>query len=470
MRSEDGPNGGMSVRMQVEVIETSSLGDRSYVVVGDDAVVVIDPQRDIDRITRLLGDRAGRITHVLETHLHNDYVTGGLELSRATGAEYVVPAGDEQLGYPARRVRDGDLIEAGDFSLRVVHTPGHTREHVSYVLTAASGEAVGVFTGGSMLFDTTGRTDLLGAEHAHELTVDQYRSVRRLASELPADAAVYPTHGFGSFCSADTAGRDASTVGEQRRTNPALTKDEETFVAELLAGLSDYPAYYEHMGVINRNGPEAVDLSEPAPVDPAELRRRIEAGEWVVDLRSRTAFAAGHLGGSYGFELSDSFITYLGWLYAWGEPLTLIGDDADQIGTARRELVRIGVDDVRGAATGDIQKLADGSELRSYRVADFGALVTEIRRDDVAVLDVRREDEFRDSHVLKAINIPVHELTRRLDELPDAEIWVHCASGYRASVAASILDKYGRTAVLVDDKFGAAEELGLTEARKSAGP
>jgi hydroxyacylglutathione hydrolase len=416
--------------MRVEVIETSSLGDRSYVVVDDHAAVVIDPQRDIDRVTELLGENTERITHVLETHLHNDYVTGGLELSRLTGAEYVVPGGDDELGYPARRVTDGDVIDAGDFSLRVVHTPGHTREHVSYVLNDASGQTLGVFTGGSMLFDTTGRTDLLGADHTHELSVDQYRSVRRLAAELPADAEVYPTHGFGSFCSADASGRDFSTVGEQRESNPALTQDEEAFVDELLASLSEYPAYYEHMGV----------------------------------MRSRTVFAAGHLSGSYGFELSDSFITYLGWLYAWGEPLTLIGQDGDQIATARRELVRIGVDDVRGAATGDIKKLAGESELRSYRVADFAALVDEIHRGDVAVLDVRRDDEFRDGHVRKAINIPVHELTGRLGELPDGEIWVHCASGYRASVAASILDKHGLTTVLVDDKFGSAEELGLTDA------
>ncbi|GFG65224.1 MBL fold metallo-hydrolase [Mycobacterium kubicae] len=448
--------------MRVEIIETSSLGDRSYVVVDDDAVVVIDPQRDIDRVLELLGDNARRITHVLETHLHNDYVTGGLELSRVTGAEYVLPRGDD-VGYPARRVQDGDTIDAGSFTLRVIHTPGHTREHVSYALRDASGRTVGVFTGGSMLYDTTGRTDLLGHDHTHDLSVDQYRSVRRLAAELPADAQVYPTHGFGSFCSADASGRDSSTVGEQRSSNPALTKDEETFVEELMNNLSAYPAYYEHMGVINRNGPEAVSLSAPVPVDPAELRRRIEAGEWVVDLRSRTAFAAGHLGGSYGFELSDSFVTYLGWLYAWGQPLTLIGDDADQIATARRELVRIGVDEVRGAASGDIEQLAGDAGLRSYRVADFAALVDEIRRPDVAVLDVRRDDEFRDSHVLKAINIPIHELAGRLDELPDAEIWVHCASGYRASVAASILDKHGRSTVLVDDKYAAAEELGLTE-------
>jgi hydroxyacylglutathione hydrolase len=227
--------------MRVEIIETSSLGDRSYVVIDAQIAVVVDPQRDIDRVLELVGDHDARITHLLETHLHNDYVTGGLELSRVIDAEYVVPTGDD-IGYPARRVSDGDVIDTGAFTLRVLHTPGHTREHVSYVLADASGCKVGVFTGGSMLFDSIGRTDLLGDEQARELSSAQFRSVRRLAAELPDEAEVYPTHGFGSFCSATAVGRDSSTVGEQRDANPALTQDEESFVDELLAGLSEYPA------------------------------------------------------------------------------------------------------------------------------------------------------------------------------------------------------------------------------------
>ena len=171
-------------------------------------------------MTELIGEHHARITHVLETHLHNDYVTGGLELARASGAVYVVPAG-EDVGYPACRVSDGDVIDAGAYELRVIHTPGHTREHVSYALEDGSGRIVGAFTGGSMLFDSTGRTDLLGDDHTHALTVDQYKSVRRLAAELPAEAEVYPTHGFGSFCSATAVGRDSSIVGEQRQVNPA---------------------------------------------------------------------------------------------------------------------------------------------------------------------------------------------------------------------------------------------------------
>ena len=447
--------------MDVLIIETSGLGDRSYLVSDGDTAVVVDPQRDIDRVLALADDRGVRITHVLETHIHNDYVTGGLELSRTTGAEYVVPAG-EDVGYQRRAVTDGDIIDAGSIQLQVMHTPGHTHHHASYVLRDLTSATIGVFTGGSMLYGTTGRTDLLGEAHTHALTHAQYHSVRRLADELPADTPVYPTHGFGSFCSATPASGDSSTIGEQRTSNPALTQDERTYVNELLAGLSDYPAYYAHMGVINRAGPDPVDLSLPKPVDPQELRRRIEAGEWVVDLRNRVAFAAGHLGGTLGFELSNSFVTYLGWLHSWGAPLTLIGEDTDQIADARRELVRIGIDELDGAAVGDIHTLGDGTELRSYRVADFAKLAQVLGNDNLTILDVRRHDEYDRSRIRGALNVPLHELIDRIGEVPGGEVWVHCASGYRSSIAASIIDTPGRTVVLVDDVFAAAEKLGIT--------
>ena len=329
--------------MNVSIIETTGLGDRSYLISEGGVAVVVDPQRDIDRVLDLARDAGVRITHVLETHVHNDYVTGGLELAHVTGAEYVVPAGDD-VAYQRRAIHDGDVIDAGPIRLQAVHTPGHTHHHISYILRDDTGSAIGVFTGGSMLHGTTGRTDLIGEEHTHELTHAQFHSVRRLADELPDETEVYPTHGFGSFCSATPGSGDTSTIADQRTNNPALTQDEQTYVDELIAGLSAYPAYYAHMGVINSQGPAPVDLSPAAQVHPEELRRRIDAGEWVVDLRHRTAFAAGHLDGTLAFELSASFVTYLGWLYTWGVPLTLIGDDHDQIAAAQRELVRIGVD------------------------------------------------------------------------------------------------------------------------------
>ncbi|MEO3757756.1 MBL fold metallo-hydrolase [Mycobacterium sp. B14F4] len=448
--------------MNVSIIETSGLGDRSYIADEDGVAVVVDPQRDIDRVLELADELGVRITHVLETHLHNDYVTGGLELSRVTGAEYVVPAGDD-VDYLRRAVADGDIIDAGPMQLQAVHTPGHTHHHISYVLRDRDGATVGVFTGGSMLHGTTGRTDLLGEEHTQELTHAQFRSVHRLADELPDDTQVYPTHGFGSFCSATPSSGDSSTIAEQRRSNPALTKDEQTYVDELIAGLSAYPAYYAHMGVINKQGPPPVDLSTPEPVDPDELRRRINAGEWVVDLRNRTAFAAGHLDGTLAFELSDSFVNYLGWLYRWGAPLTLIGDDKQQIVDARRELVRIGVDNVTGSAVGEVSRFSDGVPLRSYRVADFGELAGVLGRDDLVVLDVRQHGEHEEGHIAGAVNIPLHELADRINEVPAGEVWVHCESGYRSSIAASMLDREHRDVVLVDDSFDTARELKLAE-------
>ena len=447
--------------MDVSIIETSGLGDRSYLVSDGSVGVVVDPQRDIDRVLALAHDRGVQITHILETHIHNDYVTGGLELARTVDAEYVVPTGDD-VGYERRAVGDGDIIDAGPIHLQVMHTPGHTHHHVSYVLRDTAGATHGVFTGGSMLFGTTGRTDLLGEQHTQELTHAQYHSVRRLADELPADTKVYPTHGFGSFCAATPATGDCSTVGQQRTTNPALTHDEQSYVDELLAGLAAYPAYYAHMGVINTQGPPPVDLSLPKPVDPNELRRRIEDGEWVVDLRERTAFAAGHLGGTLGFELSDSFVTYLGWLYQWGAPLTLIGENEDQVADARRELVRIGIDDLAGAAVGEIHTLVAGTALRSYRVADFAELAQARAARTITVLDVRQRNEYDESHIDGAINIALHELPDHLDTLPNGEIWVHCASGYRASIAASLIDRPERTTVLVNDEFDNAKDTDIT--------
>ena len=224
-----------------------------------------------------------------------------------------------------------------------------------------------------MLFGAVGRTDLISPADTEPLTRAQYRSVRRLAAELPDQVAVYPTHGFGSFCSATPTTGGASTIGAQRRSNLALTSDEDEFVKGLMAGLTAYPRYYAHMGPANRSGPAAPDLTAPRRADPAELRRRIDAGEWVVDLRQRRAFAAGHISGTISVELGDPFATYLGWTMPWGQPLTLIGDHSGQVADACRQLVRIGVDQLAAAAAGPTGDLADG-RMGRYDVRDFPAL------------------------------------------------------------------------------------------------
>ncbi len=441
--------------MQIDIIETTGLGDRSYLVSADGVGAVIDPQRDIDRVLDLARRRGVRIALVLETHLHNDYLTGGLELSGHVGADYVVPAGDT-VAYQRVPAADGDVLEAGPLRFRVLHTPGHTHHHVSYVLTDASGDVQAVFTGGSMLYGSTGRTDLVGPQHTDELTHAQYRSVRRLADELPAGTPVFPTHGFGSFCSATPTSGDSSTVGEQAAVNPALTQDEQSFVDELIAGLTAIPAWYSHMGPGNAAGPTPVDLSIPRPVDTAELAERLAAGEWVIDLRTRTAFAHGHLPGALNFELAiANFVTYVGWLVPWGAPLTLIGETEQQVADARRELVRIGIDRLAGAAVGSPEELAAGRQLASYPVTDFAGLAKTMASDpELVVVDARRADERAGGGVRGSRHIPIHELVDRIDEVPDGDVWVYCGSGYRASIAASLLARTGRRPVLVDGSYG----------------
>ena len=457
-------------------IDTPTLGDRSYLAHDGLVGVVVDPQRDIDRVVALAERERVSITHVFETHIHNDYVTGGLALARVTGASYFVNSADD-VSFDRTPVSGGDVVEVSPtMRVRAIATPGHTYTHLSYALETATTpgaafEAVGVFTGGSLLFGATGRPDLLGQEHTHDLVHHQFTSAHRLADELPDHTHVLPTHGFGSFCSAGSTGEATastigSTIGSESRLNPALTQAEDRWVADTLAGLDAHPAYYVHMAPANRAGPAAPDLSAPAVADTDTLATRIAAGEWVVDLRSRVAFAAGHVTGTLNFGLDDQFATYLGWLIPWGTPLTLLGDSPDQVAAAQRELVRIGIDRLEGAATGTPDQWTD-RPLGRFERARFADLAQVRHHRRVAVLDVRRVNEFTTGHLDGAVNIPLHELLARIDDVPAGEVWVHCAAGYRASVAASVLAARGVLVVAVDDSFddnAAASGLSLTAA------
>ncbi|NUT03566.1 MAG: MBL fold metallo-hydrolase [Hamadaea sp.] len=439
----------------VMAIDTPTLGDRSYLVHDGEVAFVVDPQRDIDRVLDLAADAGVRITHVFETHVHNDYVTGGRALADATGAAYHVNAADA-VEFDRTPIADGDEVRVGD-ELRVtaLATPGHTFTHLSYSLSER-GRQVAVFTGGSLLFGSVGRPDLLGPEHTQDLVRLQHASAHRLAAEVPGSADLYPTHGFGSFCAATQSSASSSTLDTEKATNPVLSQTEEEFVRGILAGLDAWPAYYAHMAAINSAGPSAPDLSPPARADAEQLRRRIADGEWVVDLRNRTAFAAGHVFGSLNFGADGNFATYLGWLIPWGTPVTLLGETPDQVADAQRELVRIGIDRPAAHATGDPREWTGDQPPATYPRATFAELAKVRHHRPIVVLDVRRNLEWQESHVPGAVHIPLHELPRRLADVPDGEVWVHCASGYRASIAASLLHAAGREVVHVDGDYASA--------------
>ena len=450
----------MSTSPTIVTIDTPTLGDRSYLVHDGVVAFVVDPQRDIDRVLDVAARAGVRITDVFETHLHNDYLTGGLELAGQTGASYHVNAADT-VSFERHGVSDCDLVAVGSMRVRVIATPGHTYNHLSFALDD-DGQEVAVFSGGSLLYGSTGRPDLLGPEHTDALVRHQYASVQRLAATVPETAHVYPTHGFGSFCSATQSEAPSSTVGHELRTNPALTLDEEAYVAELLAGLDAWPAYYAHMMPGNAAGPGPIDLSMPEQADATELRRRIDAGEWVVDLRTRTAFAAGHAAGTLNVGLDGSFATYVGWVIPWGTPLTLLGETEAQVIEAQRELVRIGIDRIETAATGSPGDWAGGAPLASFAQATFADLAAVRARRPVSVLDVRRTLEWVEGHIDGAVHVPLHHLASQLDRVPDGEVWVHCAAGYRAGIAASLLDAAGRRVVAIDEDFEQAGRSGLT--------
>ncbi|MFD4017968.1 MBL fold metallo-hydrolase [Streptomyces sindenensis] len=447
----------------VDVIELEGLGNRSYLAGGETAAVAVDPPRDIDQVLAAAARRGVRVSHVVETHIHNDYVTGGLELARITGAVYLVPAG-ANVSFARTPVSDGDTVDvdsAAGLTLSAVATPGHTPHHTAYVL-AEAGRPVAAFTGGSLLIGTVGRPDLVEPRLTEQLARAQYASANRLADALPDDTAVLPTHGFGSFCSSAQADGDATTIGREKTANTALTADVDTFVAELLAGLEDVPAYYAHMGPANAAGPDPVDLTPPAVADPQEIAARLAAGEWVVDLRNRVAFAEGHVAGSFNFEADGKLATYLAWMIPWGKPVTLLAGSPEQLASAQRELARVGIDRPAAAATGGPEAwLRDGERPAWFPRATFARLAAE-GTEEAVVLDVRRDSERAEGWIEGSVHIPVHEVHRRLGEVPDGTVWVHCAGGMRAGIAASLLDAAGRRVVAVDDGFDAAAEAGLT--------
>ncbi|MFK0258873.1 rhodanese-like domain-containing protein [Streptomyces sp. NPDC090445] len=445
----------------IDIIETEGLGNRSYLAGGTKTAVAVDPPRDIDRVLGAAAVRGVRISHVVETHVHNDYVSGGLELSRLTGAAYLVPA-DARVAFARTPVRDGDTVTVDEgITLRALATPGHTPHHTSYVL-AERGTVAAAFTGGSLLIGTVGRPDLVEPRLTEQLARAQHASAHRLAAELPDETPVLPTHGFGSFCSSSQSEGGATTIGKEKAGNDALVMDADAFVADLLAGLDDVPAYYTHMAPANAAGPSPVDLSALPVADAADIAARLAAGEWVVDLRNRVAFAEGHVAGSFNFEADGKTATHLAWMIPWGKPVTLLADSPEQLAAAQRELVRVGIDRPAAAATGTVRAwIPDGRTPRSFPRATFADLAAQAPDPGRIVLDVRRDSERAEGWIEGSVHIPLHLLHRRLADVPAGTVWVHCAGGMRAAIAASLLDAAGRNVTAVDDALDAARGAGL---------
>ncbi|MEK7253071.1 MAG: MBL fold metallo-hydrolase [Actinomycetota bacterium] len=430
----------------VHQISTRSVGDHSYVILAGDTAAVIDPQRDIDRLTGLFGSAS--LNAVMETHVHNDYVSGGALLASGYGSRYLLPSGS---GASVRHdaVVDGDRIDIADgWHLRALHTPGHTPHHTSYALVSGGGELV-VFTGGSMLVGAVGRTDLVNPNLTDGLTRDQYRSVRRLAEILGDTVVVAPTHGAGSFCAAGPVGGPTSTIAEERTRNPALVIDGiDEFVAAQRAGYGLIPAHYRHMAPINQAGATPVPTSPPvrSPEYVASFAGR------VVDMRFTPSFAAGHIPGSISIPYSAEAAIYVAWVLPWRTPVILISDSPPITSAMCLDLARIGYDAVDGVVIDGLAAWrAAGHPEEQSRVASFAQLAKD---SGVRVLDVR--DPHEATFVIPgATRIHFSELGTADFDDADGPVWVHCSAGYRSVIAASILNARGIEAVAITDLLSA---------------
>lgn len=433
---------------------TPGIADHTYLVVSGSQAALVDPQRDYQRFLDVADSIGVTLTSVFETHIHNDYVSGGMLVARERNARYFLPA-ESGAGMEHSPLKDGDAVELGECSVVAMHTPGHTPHHTSYVLSCADGP-LAMFSGGSMLIAGVGRTDLLGPELAEPLAHDQFRSVNRIADELPDATAVGPTHGAGSFCGSAQTGETVTTVEVERTRNPALLADsEEQFVRELLAGYKLYPDYYAHMAPINVVGATGNEVMPPEAA-PAEIEA-LSHDHLIVDVRNSRDFAEAHIPGSINVPNASSAAVYAGWALPWTQRLVLVAPSKAVAKLTWEGFWRIGADRVDAVVSdGLAQWRAESRTTKAYRVVGFADVQQE--KPDV-LLDARDPGEFAEYQVRGAVNLHFSKVFGNPGIVPAGTVWVHCESGLRAAVAASLLASNGRDVVLIDDHITNSNEL-----------
>ena len=444
---------------RVEVVRAGELGNASFVVADPDrgVGVVIDPLRDIDRYLDLASSLSVRLTHALDTHLHNDFVSGRRELRAEVGSNINELASGGELGL-------------GNLTLRAVHTPGHTADHKAYLLLEG-GRPQALFSGGAVMLGAIARTDLFGPHLARHLALEALSTLHVRLRSLPDDLRVYPTHGSGSFCGTGGRSGHETTLGQERQFNPFFRLTDVMPFLALALNQPRYPTYYRDMAAINRGGPPLIGRSTPPLVSltATEVARMIDDGAAVVDVREGRDYDRGHIPGSYSIGIDGPVSTWVGWLIARGRPIVLVGDSDHDLRKAQRELLRIGFDTIAGFLDGGVDAWrSSGRDISTFETVDVEDMAQWVlSAEPMTVVDTRDEHEWVSGHVPGAVHMYVPDVPHRAGEIPrDAPVAVHCASGYRAGISASLLEQAGLTRIIhVNGEYSDWDRLHLAESR-----
>ena len=430
----------------IEPFVDTGLGNSAYLIGSHDTKkgILIDPLRDVDRYLHAASERGLKLTHVLDTHLHADFVSGNREIAHQTGA-LIGASAEAKMGFDHSPLTEESVIDLGAFQIRVMTTPGHTPEHISFLLVDPDGKTPSaLFSGGALIVGGAARTDLLTDELTRPLASLLYHTIHDKLLKLPDEVDVFPTHGAGSFCVAPASNDRVTIIGRERKTNPlAQSQSEEEFIKRSLTGLPAYPTYYKYMRAINQTGARILGgVPVLKPCTPAEVKALMDDGVVVLDVRHQKAFGAGHIPGSYGIRVDAPLVVWAGWVIPFGSRIVLLGESSEQREDATRQLIRIGYDDVIGYLEGGIETWARDHPIDTVQSMDVRELRE--RLNEVTLLDVRRLSEWDDGHIAGAIHFEGGRIA--WEDLPfphDKPLAVQCASGNRSMVAISVMKQRG---------------------------
>ena len=441
--------------MMIDRFDVPGLAQYSYIISSQGQGIVVDPSRDTDRYLHFLEERGLTLSSIVETHIHADFASGARALAEATGAELALSGYDQgehyRYGMPHRSLRTGDTLKVGAVRFEVLHTPGHTPEHLSFIAydtQRSETEPLAIFSGDFLFVGSVGRPDLLGEEAKRGLAHELYQSLHLRLEALPDSVQVYPGHGAGSLCGAGMSERAESTLGYERRTNHLFRLSEAAFVAEILGSVPPMPAYYPRMKELNARGAEAFDaIPGTVALSPSEVEAlTAEQDVTVLDLRRPEAFGGAHIRGAINIGAGQNLSLWAGWLLGSKSRIVLVNDQGDDE-DSRRGLVHVGLDNIVGFLKAGMPAWINAG-LPFERTIQVSTEEVRDRSKDKLVLDVRSEAEWKAGHIEGATHIMLGDMPQRVQSLPkDRTIITVCGSGYRSSIAASGLAKNGFSSV-----------------------